>query len=119
PMFLLMAINVMSIVAISYASDPTVYFAANVVQAVTNLSSLVYQLGLVAAVDRASGRLFAAANGLVALGNGLGPAVAGALAQPFGAPNVALAVVAFNFAAFALFGLIAFGVSRKAVLLRS
>jgi len=118
PLFVLTVVNVMSIVAISYAKDPTVYVAANVVQAITNLSSLVYQLGLAAAVDR-SGRLFAAANGLVALGNGLGPAVAGAIALPFGAPDVAIAVVAFNFAALTLFVLVGAGVSRKTVLLRA
>lgn len=119
PMLCLMAINVMSIVIISYTTNPDIYFVANVVQAITNLSSLVFQLGLVAAVDRASGRLFAAANGLVALGNGLGPAVAGALAGPFGAPNVAIAVVAFNIAAFALYALVGAGVIQHKILLRA
>ena len=76
PLFALTIVNVLSILAITYATDPTIYIAANVVQAITNLSSLVYQLGLAAALDR-SGRLFAAANGLVGLGNGLGPAIAG------------------------------------------
>jgi len=119
PMFGLIAVNVTSIVAISYSTDANVYFAANVVQAVTNLSSLVYQLGLTAAVDRASGRLFAAANGLVALGNGIGPAVAGAIAQPFGASSVAIAVVAFNLAAVALYALVGSGVARRGVILRA
>jgi predicted MFS family arabinose efflux permease len=118
PMFALTIINVVAIVAISFAKDPTVYVAANVVQAITNLSSLVYQLGLAAAVDR-SGRLFAAANGLVALGNGVGPAVAGAIAQPFGAPTVGVAVVAFNLAALALYAAVAAGVARKTVPLRA
>ena len=95
PLFVLTTINVVSIVAITYATDPTVYVVGNVVQGVTNLSSLVYQLGLAAAVDR-SGRLFAAANGLVGLGNGLGSAVAGAIALPFGAPSVGLAVIVFR-----------------------
>ena len=117
PLFVLIAVNVASIVAISYVNDPTVYFAANVVQAVTNLSSLVYQLGLVAAVDR-SGRLFATANGLVALGNGLGPAVAGAIAAPFGASNVGLAVMLFNVAALALYGFVGASVARGALALR-
>lgn len=118
PLFGLVVVNVLSIVAISYANSPTVYFTANVVQAVTNLSSLVYQLGLVAAVDR-SGRLFAAANGLVALGNGLGPAVAGALAEPLGAPNVAVAVAFFNFAALALYALVGSFIARKIITVRS
>jgi predicted MFS family arabinose efflux permease len=119
PMLGLMALNVVSIVTISYSTDPNIYFAANAIQALTNLSSLVFQLGLAAAVDRTSGRLFAAANGLVALGNGVGPAVAGALAGPFGAPNVALAVVGFNSIAVALFLLVRMGVAQRSISLRS
>lgn len=118
PLFALTIINVISIVAIAFAKDPTVYVAANALQAITNLSSLVYQLGLAAAVDR-SGRLFAAANGLVALGNGIGPAVAGAISVPFGPSTVGVAVVAFNLAALGLYALVAAGVARKAVLLRA
>jgi predicted MFS family arabinose efflux permease len=118
PLFALTAVNLVSIVAITYAKDPTVYVVANVVQAVTNLSSLVYQLGLAAAVDR-SGRLFAAANGLVGLGNGLGSAVAGAIALPFGAHNVGLAVVLFDVTALVLFALIGTGVARRWVSLRA
>lgn len=118
PLFVLTTINVVSIVAITYATDPTVYVVGNVVQGVTNLSSLVYQLGLAAAVDR-SGRLFAAANGLVGLGNGLGSAVAGAIALPFGAPNVGLAVIVFDATALVLFGLIGAGVARRWVALRA
>jgi predicted MFS family arabinose efflux permease len=118
PLFVLTIVNVGSIVAITYASDPTVYVAANVVQAVTNLSSLVYQLGLAAAVDR-SGRLFAAANGLVGLGNGLGAAVAGAIAVEFGAAHVGIAVVLFNAVALFLFGLIGAGVARRWVAMRA
>ena len=41
PLFVLTTINVVSIVAITYSNDPTVYVVANVVQAITNLSSLV------------------------------------------------------------------------------
>jgi predicted MFS family arabinose efflux permease len=118
PLFVLTVINMASIVAITYAPDPTVYVAANVVQAITNLSSLVYQLGLAAAVDR-SGRLFAAANGLVGLGNGLGAAVAGAVAVKFGAPQVGLAVVVFNVAALALFALVGAGIARRWVAVRA
>ena len=118
PLFVLTAINLASILSITYATDPTVYVAANVVQAVTNLSSLVYQLGLAAAVDR-SGRLFAAANGLVGLGNGLGSAVAGSIALSVGAPNVGLAVLAFDLAALALFAVIAVGIAQRRVTLRA
>ena len=118
PMFVLIIINVASIVAISFSKDPNVYFAANTVQSLTNLSSVVYQLGLVAAVDR-SGRLFAAANGLVMLGNGIGPAIAGAIAALYGAPTVGIAVVLFNLAALALYGLVGAGVARRTVLLRA
>ena len=106
-----------SIVAICYVPDANVYVAANVVQAVTNLSSLVYQLGLAAAVDR-TGRVFAAANGLVALGNGVGPAVAGAITVAYGAPHVGLAVVALNVLALMLFAAVGAGVAKRAVLLR-
>jgi predicted MFS family arabinose efflux permease len=118
PLFALTIVNVLSILAITYATDPTIYIAANVVQAITNLSSLVYQLGLAAALDR-SGRLFTAANGLVGLGNGLGPAIAGAVAVDYGAPSVGLVVLAFNLAALALFGLIGAAIARKQVLLRA
>ena len=117
PMIALMIVNVASIVAISYSTDPNVYLVANTVQSLTNLSSVVYQLGLVAAVDR-SGRLFAAANGLVMLGNGIGPAIAGAIAALYGAPNVGIAVVLFNIAALCLYALVGAGVARKTVLLR-
>ena len=118
PLFVLTIINAVSIVAIAFAQDPTVYVAANVVQAATNLSSLVYQLGLVAAVDR-SGRSFAAANGLAALGNGVGPAIAGSLSLYFGAPSVGVAVAFFNLAALALYAVVGVGVARKTVALRA
>jgi predicted MFS family arabinose efflux permease len=116
PLFVLTTVNLASILAITYATDSTVYVIANVVQAVTNLASLVYQLGLAAAVDR-SGRLFAAANGLVGLGNGLGSAVAGSIALAYGAPNVGIAVLAFDAAALALFALMAVGIARRFVVL--
>ena len=118
PLFLLTVINVVSIVAITYAHDPLVYTIANVIQAITNLSSLVYQLGLAAALDR-SGRLFTAANGLVGLGNGLGAAVAGAIAFQFGAAHIGLAVVLFNGIALACYSMISLGVSRQWIVLRA
>lgn len=118
PLFVLMTINVVSIVAITYSNDPTVYVIANVVQAITNLSSLVYQLGLAAAIDR-SGRLFAAANGLTGLGNGLGAAVAGSIAVQFGAAEVGAAVVAFNMLALICYAVIRVGITRDVISLRA
>ncbi len=118
PLFVLTTINVVSIVAITYSNDSTVYVVANVVQAVTNLSSLVYQLGLAAAIDR-SGRLFAAANGLVGLGNGLGAAVAGSIAVQFGAAEVGAAVVAFNVLALSCYAVIRIGITRQVIVLRA
>lgn len=118
PLFVLTTINVISIVAITYSNDSTIYVIANVVQAITNLSSLVYQLGLAAAIDR-SGRLFAAANGLVGLGNGLGAAVAGSIAVQFGAAEVGAAVVLFNALALGCYALIRIGVIREVIALRA
>ncbi len=118
PLFVLTTINVFSIVAITYTSDTMVYIVANVVQAVTNLSSLVYQLGLAAAVDR-SGRVFAAANGLVGLGNGLGSAVAGSIAFYFGAAHVGMAVMAFNILALGCYALVQSAVNRQLIELRA
>jgi len=118
PLYVLTTINVLSIVAITYSNDSTVYVVANVVQAVTNLSSLVYQLGLAAAIDR-SGRLFAAANGLVGLGNGLGAAVAGTIAVQFGASEVGAAVVAFNLLALACYAVIRAGITQEVIVLRA
>lgn len=118
PLYVLTTINVVSIVAITYSNDSTVYVVANVVQAVTNLSSLVYQLGLAAAIDR-SGRLFAAANGLVGLGNGLGAAVAGSIAVQFGAAEVGAAVAVFNVLALGCYAVIRIGITREVISLRA
>ena len=118
PLFGLTVINVVSIVAITYSNDSTIYVVANVVQAITNLSSLVYQLGLAAAIDR-SGRLFAAANGLVGLGNGLGAAVAGSIAVQFGVAEVGAAVVVFNVLALSCYAVIRIGITREVIVLRA
>lgn len=48
----------------------------------------------------------------------MGPAVAGALAGPFGAPNVAIAVVGFNSIAAALYLLVSVGVAQRSISLR-
>lgn len=118
PLFILTGINAAAILAISYAPDANTYYVANTVQAITNLASVVYQLGLAAAIDR-SGRLVAAASGLVNLGNGLGPSAAGFIAGAFGAPAVGVFVVGFNAVAMALFALIGVGIARGAIRLRS
>ena len=118
PLVILTVINALSIAVIAFVPDPTVYIAANVVQAVTNLSSVVYQLGLAAAMDR-SGRLVAACSGLINLGNGIGPSISGAVATAMGAPTAGLFVLAFNAAALALYGLVAVGAARGRVTLRA
>jgi len=118
PLTVLVTINALSILVIAYVADPRVYIAANVVQAVTNLSSVVYQLGLAAAMDR-SGRLVAACSGLLNLGNGIGPSISGTVAATFGAPTAGLLVLALNAAALALYGLLAVGASRGRVVLRA
>lgn len=118
PLVVLTAINALSIVAIAFVADPTVYIVANIVQAVTNLSSVVYQLGIAAAMDR-SGRLVAACSGLINLGNGIGPSISGAVATAMGAPTAGLIVLAFNVAALALYGLVAAGAARGRVVLRA
>jgi predicted MFS family arabinose efflux permease len=118
PLFVLTSINVVSIVAITYSNDSIIYVTANVVQAMTNLASLVYQLGLAAAIDR-SGRLFAAANGLVGLGNGLGAAVAGSIAVQFGVAEVGAAVIVFNVLALSCYAVIRIGMTRGVIVLRA
>jgi predicted MFS family arabinose efflux permease len=114
PLFALTLVNAASIVAITYAKTPSVYVIANIIQAVTNLSSLVYQLGLSAAVDR-SGRTLVAANGLVGLGNGLGSAVGGAIAVALGVANIGAAVALCNAIALACFGIVGAGLLRARV----
>ncbi|UWZ82290.1 MFS transporter [Occallatibacter riparius] len=78
-----------------------VYVAANVVQAITNLSCVIYQLGLSARMDR-HGRTVAASTALVTLGNGIGPALAATL----GVAAVATATLVLNGVALALYGIV-------------
>lgn len=75
--------------------DVTTYVVACVVQAVTNLSSVVYQYGLAAALDR-SGRLVAAVSGLLTIGNGLGPSLAAWIVTYQAAAMVGSLVLALN-----------------------
>jgi hypothetical protein len=80
------------------ASVHWVYVTANIVQAITNLSSVIYQLGLSARVDRL-GRTVAMSTALVTLGNGIGPGLSATLS----AASVATAVLVLNGAALALY----------------
>jgi hypothetical protein len=85
-----------------------IYIAANVLQSITNLSSVIFQLGLAASLDR-SGRVVAVSTGLVTLGNGLGPSLSANLSGVFGAPFVGVAILMLNCVALALF----FGVKLR------
>ena len=110
PLMALVAVNAISIFVIATAHHPFTYVAANVLQAATNLSSVVFELGLMAAMDR-TGRLAAAAGGLITLGNGMGPSIGGALATW----TTVSAIGAFALAAnlFALVAFAAVGASRS------
>jgi predicted MFS family arabinose efflux permease len=102
PVLVLIAVNAVSILLVSTIAVHWVYVAANVVQSITNLSSLIYQLGLSASLDK-TGRVIAAATGLVTLGNGLGPSLSASLGSAFGAPSVGIVVLGFNGIALALY----------------
>jgi predicted MFS family arabinose efflux permease len=98
----LIAANAASILLISATTIHWIFISANAVQSITNLSSVICQLGLAAHLDR-TGRVVAASTSLVALGNGLGPGLSANLNSTFGATAVGLVVLAFNLAALALF----------------
>jgi len=106
PLFIITAINALSILVIAAVPDPNLYIWANVVQAVTNLASVVYQLGLAASLDR-TGRVVAAASGLLGLGNGIGPSVATYIETSVGPAELGWFVLALNAAALMLYGLVA------------
>lgn len=94
----LIATNALSILLVSTIAVHIVYVAANVLQSLTNLSSVIYQLALAASLDR-SGRAVAVSTALVTLGNGLGPGLAAGLSAGFSAPSVGVCVLGFNAAA--------------------
>jgi MFS family permease len=104
PLFVFTAVNAMAILVIAAIPDPTFYVWANVVQAVTNLASVIYQLGIAASLDR-SGRVIAAASGVLGLGNGIGPSVATYLDATLGAANVGWFVLMLNIVALLLYAL--------------
>jgi predicted MFS family arabinose efflux permease len=97
-LFGLLSVNAVAMFLASTIAVHWVYVAANVVQAVTNLSCVIYQLGLSARMDRL-GRTVAASTALVTLGNGIGPA----LAVSLGVAAVANAALLLNGVALALY----------------
>jgi predicted MFS family arabinose efflux permease len=94
-LLLLIAVNALSILLVSTIPVHWVYVAANVLQSITNLSSVIYQLALAASLDR-MGRAVAASTALVTLGNGIGPGLSAILSAAYGASSVGMFVLAFN-----------------------
>ena len=101
-MLIFIGANAISILLISTIAVHWVFVAANILQSITNLSSVIYQLGLSASIDR-TGRVIAASTGLVTLGNGLGPSLSASLSGAFGPTSVGVVVLAFNVIALALY----------------
>jgi predicted MFS family arabinose efflux permease len=101
-MLILIGVNAVSILLVSTIAVHWVFIAANILQSITNLSSVIYQLGLSATIDR-TGRVIAASTGLVTLGNGLGPSLSSSLSGAFGPPSVGVVVLAFNAIALVLY----------------
>jgi predicted MFS family arabinose efflux permease len=104
-LFLLIAVNAISILLISTITVHWVFIAANALQSITNLYSVICQLGLAASMDR-TGRVVAASTSLVTLGNGLGPSLSANLGAAFGASSVGVLVLAFNLVALVLYSAI-------------
>jgi MFS family permease len=102
-LLILIALNTVSILLVSTMAFHWIYIAANVLQSITNLSSVIYQLGLAASLDR-SGRAVAVSTGLVTLGNGLGPSLSAVLSGAFSAPFVGIFVLVLNGVALGLYG---------------
>lgn len=101
-MLILIAVNAVSILLVSTIAVHWVFVAANVLQSLTNLSSVIYQLGLAATIDR-TGRVIAASTGLVTLGNGLGPSLSASLSSFHGPSSVGVVVLVFNLVALVLY----------------
>ena len=101
-LIVLVAVNAVSIVLVSLIAIHWIYVAANVLQSITNLSSVIFQLGLAASLDR-SGRVVAVSTSLVTLGNGLGPSLSANLSGAFGAPLVGVVVLVLNCVALAFY----------------
>ena len=101
-LFTLLAANALAIFVVGTVAVRSVYITANILQSVTNLSSVIYQLGLSASIDR-FGRTVAVSTALVTLGNGIGPGVSASFSGVFGAPAVAVLVLGLNGAAMAFY----------------
>jgi predicted MFS family arabinose efflux permease len=101
-LLVLLTANALAIFLVGIVATPVVYIAANVLQSVTNLSSVIYQLGLSASLDR-TGRTVAVATALVTLGNGIGPGLSASLSGIFGAPSVAVLATGLSGAALVLY----------------
>jgi predicted MFS family arabinose efflux permease len=101
-LLIVIALNAFSILLVSTVAIHWVYLAANILQAVTNLSAVIYQLGLAACLDRC-GRVVAVSTALVTLGNGIGPGLAASLSGVYGAPFIGIFVFALNGVALGFF----------------
>lgn len=101
-LLVLLVFNALSIVLVSTVAIHWVYLAANGMQSVTNLSSVIYQLAVAASLDRL-GRAVAMGTALVTLGNGIGPGLATNISAAFGAPSVGVFVLALNAVALGLY----------------
>ena len=101
-LLIVIALNAFSILLVSTIAVHWVYLAANLLQSVTNLSAVIYQLGLAACLDR-GGRVVAVSTALVTLGNGIGPGLAASLSGVFGAPFIGVLVLGLNVLALALY----------------
>jgi predicted MFS family arabinose efflux permease len=104
-LFFLIAVNAVAILVVGTVPVRSVFIVANIVQSITNLSSVIYQLGLSASLDR-FGRTVAVSTAVVALGNGIGPGLSASFSGLFGASSVAVLVVGLNGAALALYCLV-------------
>jgi predicted MFS family arabinose efflux permease len=101
-LIVLLAVNALAIFLVGTTTSQWVYVTANVLQSLTNLSAVIYQLGLSASLDR-FGRTVAVSTALVTLGNGIGPGLSASLSGAFGAPSVVAVVLGLNGAALALY----------------
>jgi hypothetical protein len=99
---ILVATNAISILLICTTTVHWIFIAANILQSITNLSSVICQLGLAASLDR-TGRVVAASASLVTLGNGLGPGLSANMSGAFGAPWLGTLVLGFNVVALTLY----------------
>jgi predicted MFS family arabinose efflux permease len=102
-LFLLITVNAISILLISTITTHWIFLAANALQSITNLSSVICQLGLAASMDR-TGRVVAVSTSVVTLGNGLGPSLSANVSAAFGASLVGIVVLMFNVVALTLYG---------------